>query len=660
MTLARFNPRARLSLLAMSTLVVSSFTVGACSSDPFDPQTWIDKLDDAGELEEAITTLERLKCPEAIKPLGKVWEKHNRWSKVLRVIITLADQPEMVKGHPKFPNGDCTDAGEGPYWADAVPFLISAVEEFDVTDEREIQDAAVAAEALGKAKSNDAIQVLISAATKREKLRQGQMVRIAAVKALGGFGDNERTVKTIIEVLETPAKMDTIRLNAAAANALAATRSPTAIGPLIKALYDISPIYQQIRTALTTIGKPVVPELIKIFNGKHGVMNKYAEAKKFSTDCATAQGPGTTCIAPGNLRFKSASLLGDLRSKDAVKVLTAQLSKPEAVSFFDPKSGAAGPSDHNAILDALRKMGAFESAPKIYKYIQAESTKPTTRPLAIDAYSMLAKDTKALSYLQKTFEAPDTGLRQVATLAYARLVKTDKQVAPIQAIIDRQVKSAKEADAKGKKSTSDEEKNKSEGEANDFMGFAREYEQHRTRARTGAYCKGKPKSKDGESQSEIECYQELLKLNAKDVVAKLSIPNHRVDTSKPMKKQDMQTYRIAALERALLEIAKMQKAGEPAFDDLLKHAESTDRIIRQGVLLALVQVSPSPCDKCVVRLQSIIDAQSSQTTLDNLTSDTRIVMNYFISAGAKIAEPGSKLAAPKKEKTKAEPGPAKK
>ena len=42
-----------------------------------------------------------------------------------------------------------------------MPFLITAVETFDVTDEREIQDAAVAAEALGKAKSNDAIQVLI-------------------------------------------------------------------------------------------------------------------------------------------------------------------------------------------------------------------------------------------------------------------------------------------------------------------------------------------------------------------------------------------------------------------------------------------------------------------------------------------------------------------
>ncbi len=632
--MARFTPRARLSHLAMSTLIVSSFIGSACSSDPYDPQTWIDKLDNAGDLEEAITALERLNCPEAIKPLGKIWEKHNKWSKVLRVIITLADQPEMVKGHPKFPNADCPDSGEGPYWEDAVPFLISAVEDFDVTDEREIQDAAVAAEALGKAHSKDAIQVLISVATKKEKLRQGQMVRIAAVKALGGFGDNPRTVETIVKVLQTPAKMETIRLNAAAANALAATRSPAAIGPLIFALFEISPIYQQIRTALTTIGKPVIPELMKVFTGKHAAMNKYAVEKKFATDCETKQGPGSTCIAPGNLRFKSASLLGDLRAKEAVPALIAALAKPETVSFFDPKSGAPGPSDHNAVLDALRKMGAFEAAPKVYSYIQAPGTAATTRPLAIDAYSMLATDTKALSYLQKTFEAPDTGLRQVATLAYARLAKTKKQLKPIEAIIDRQIASAKEADVKGDKSKSDEDKNTYEGQANDFRGFAREYEQHRTRAQAAVVCAGK-----------LACYQELLTLDAKGVIAKLKVPNHRRDQSKPMKKQDMQTYRIAALERALLDIAKMGKKAAPAFDDLLKHAESTDRIVRQGVLLALVQVSPTPCNKCVVRLQSIIDAQSAQTTLDNLTSDTRIVMNYFISKGATIVKPGMRKGA---------------
>ncbi len=635
--------RASLALLAMSSVALS-----ACAKDPYDPQTWIDKLDNASELEESITTLERLRCPEAIKPLGKVWEKHNKWSKVLRVIIALADQPEMVKGYEKYPNGDCKDAGEGPYWKDAIPFLITAVEDFDVTDEQEIQDAAVAAEALGKAKSKEAIQVLISAATKQEKLRQGQMVRIAAIKALGGFGDNPRTVATIVKVLQGKAKRETIRLNAAAANALAETKSPSAILPLLTALFEIAPIYQQIRTAITTIGKPAVPVLIKVFTGKHTEMNALADKRNFAKNCAEKEGPGSTCIAPGNLRFKAATLLGDMRAAEAIPMLTAALAEKPAISFFDPKTGAPGPSDHNAILDALRKMGAYASAGKLSTYMQAESTDDMTRPLAIDAYSMLAKDTKALEYLKTTFQdqSNEMPMRQAATLAYARLVKTDKQLAPIQTIIDLQVKSAKESLAKVAKAKTEDENKEFNGQASDYYGFAREYEQHRTRARAGVVCK-----------NNVACYQELLTLDAKAIVAKLKIPNHRVGD---MKKQDMQTYRIAALERALLEIAKMGKAAEPAFKDLLKHAESTERIVRQGVLLALVQVAPSPCNECVDRLAAVIDAQKDQTTLDYLTSDTRIVMNYFIGEGGKASAPGAAKKSTAAKKPTAAPVPKKK
>jgi len=622
MTMVKAHIGTTLAFLAMSTV-----TLSACSKDPYDPHTWIDKLDEASEVEEAITNLERLRCPVAIKPLGEVWEKHNRWSKVLRVMIGIADQPEMVKGYEKYPNQDCKSAGEGPYWKDAIPFLITAVEEFDVTDDQEIQDAAIAAEALGKAKAKESIQVLISAATKKEKLRQGQMVRIAAVKALGGFGDDPRAIETIVKVLETKADRETIRLNAAAANALAETGSETAILPLLKALYEISPIYQQVRTAITTIGKPVIPELIKVFTGKHSEMNKLADKNNFAKNCEEKEGPGTTCIAPGNLRFKAATLLGDMRATDAIPALTAALKEKAAVSFFDPKSGAPGPADHNAIVDALRKMGAYSAADAVSDYMQAESTDDMIRPLAIDAYSMLAKDTKALGYLKKTFENTENEMpmRQAATLAYARLAKTDKQIAPIQEIIDLQLKSAKDSLDKVAKAKTEDQKNELTGAANDYFGFAREYEQHRTRARAGVVCK-----------SDVACYQSLLTLDAKGVVEKLNIPNHRAPGSK-MKKQDMQTYQIAASERALLELAKMGKAAEPALKDLLKHAESTDRIIRQGVLLALVQVAPSPCDECVSRLAAVIDAQKGQTTMDNLTSDTRIVMNYFIANGGKAS-----------------------
>lgn len=614
-------------------ITFASLTFASCAKDPHDPQTWIDKLDDTKELENAVSELERLKCPVAIKHLGKVWKKHNKWSRALEVMIKIADQPDAKPGNPKYPNQDCPNAGEGPYWKDAIPILVEAVENFDVTDEREVEDARAAAEALGRAKSPEGIQALITVATKKETLRQGQRARIAAVRALGAFGNDARALDTIIRILQAEAKVETIRLNAAAANALAETRSPKAILPLLTALFEVPPIYQQVRTALTTIGKPVVPELIKIFNGTHAEINKLAAKHNFATDCEKGEGPGTTCVAPGNLRFKAATLLGDMRATEAIPALTKALSKPEAVSFFDPKTGAPGPSDHTAILDALRNMGATSAADEVSTYMQSESTNDVIRPLAVDVYSMLAKDTKALGFLQKTFEDQDNEmpLRQAATLAYSRLVTSDKQLEPIQEIIDRQLKSAKEADQKAAKAKQADKKKEAEGTANDFRAFAREYEQHRTRARTGIVCKGK-----------LDCYRELLKMSPQQIEEKLKIPRHQKNQAEASRKY-LEGYRIAALERALLDIAKMGKKGAPALDDLLKLAESTDRIVRQGVLLALIQAAPSPCDQCATRLNEIIASQSSQSTLGYLTADTRIILNYFVANGAKLAD-GAALA----------------
>lgn len=638
--MAILKSKVLLSLALSAFSIIAMFSSG-CSSDPYDPKTWIEKLDDPAELEEAITHLTQLNCPEAIKPLGKIWETNNKWSKVLHLIISLADQPHMVKGHEKYPNQDCPDAGEGPYWKEAIPFLMKAVQDFDVTDEKDIADAALAAEALGKAKSTEAIQALISAAMQKQKLRQGQLVRIAALKALGEFGDNPKTVAAIVKVLEIPASRSTILLNAAAANALAAARSPKALEPLLVALFNISPIYPQVRKALTAIGKSATPALIKIFSGKHTVLNRIAIKNKFANKCEDGEGPGTTCLAPGNLRFKSATILGDVRATKAIPVLVKALSQKARVSFFDPKQGIPGPSDHIAILNALGQMGAYTAAKKVGVYMKAETTGTMEKGLAMNVYSQLAKSTKELDFLQATFENQenDGPLRDSARIAYSRLVRKNKQIAPIQALIDLQLKSAKNADKKSRKEKKKEKKKKWEGEANDYRGFARNLELHRTRARTGVVC-GK----------DVKCYQEILELDAKGIVAKLKIPNHRRDVKKPMKKKDMQMYRIIAQERSLLEIAKMGKAGASTLDVLLKHAESSEGRIRKRVLSALVEVAPKSCNKCVDRLSEIIEAQSSQMTLHGLNRETQIIMNYFISQGAKKTKAGVTKAAPAKKK----------
>jgi hypothetical protein len=582
-----------------------------------DPNTWIRRLENPERTEEAITMLERLRCPSAIPALGRAWEHHNRWSKVLRVIIRLADQAEMVQGAEGYPNPSCPEAGQGPYWAHATPFLIEALSEFDATDQRGVEDAAVAAEALGTSGAPEAIDALISAATTPEKLRIGQMVRIAAIRALGKFGKHPGAVSTLVQVLESPVAMGTLRLNAAAANALGASRSGSAVGPLIEALYRISPIYQQVRMALTSLGTPAADDLLRVFRGNHAEVNHFAIENKFATDCDKAEGVGTSCTAPGNLRFKAAALLGDLRARKAVPFLMSSLDRAPAVAFYDTRSGTPGPVDHLAVLDALRKLGAAEAAGRILVYMKASSTSDAVRPVAIDVYSMLATDSKAMGYLAKSFQAKkDEGTAASALLAYARLVRQDKELRPIEKAIETQLRFARAQEKKAGRAKG-AKKEAAMLAASGARGLAREYEEHRTRARVGILCGEKP-----------SCYGEILGLDAEGIVSKLQIPHHRREAGE-MPRQDTHRYRIAAMERALLEVAKMGKAGASLLPDLLRHADSTDRVIRQGVLLALIQVAPSPCTRCIDALEEVIERQRDQTTLDYLTADTRIVLNYF-------------------------------
>jgi hypothetical protein len=613
------RPLASRTLLLVFLAASAVGTLTGCPKDPYDPDTWIAKLDDPGEVEAAVQELERLKDPKAIKPLGQVWKKHNKWSRALRAILTI---------------GSTKDAKGQAQWADAVPFLEEAVRDYDPSDKRSVEDAVVACDALGKAAAPSSAAVLVEAANgpgakALPKLSSGQNVRIAALKALGAYGANDRAVETLIAVLGVAdPKVQLIQLNAAAANALAETQSPKALQPLLRALFEASPIYQQVRAAITRLGKPAIPELLKIFKGEHAAINKFAEESGFATDCDKAQGPETKCKAPGNLEFKSAALLGDLRATEAIGPLTEALGRPAKVSFFDPGSGAPGPLSHTAVLDALRQIGDPKASAAVLAYVKNPSTDDTVRPMAIDVYSMLAVDQDGIAYLANELRNTAEGSEEsskAAAMAYARLVRRADEIGSLQAIIDANAKKAAEAEARAAKASSPADKDKASGEAADYRDYATLFEQHKARAMVGVKCKADP-----------ACYIGYLDKSTDDVIKDLGI---KADPK--WKKATRDGFRTAALERALIEIAKLGPKAAAALPGLLANAEVTDRIIRQGVLLAMARVAKLPCDACATRLAAVVDAQKDQTTLDYLTADTRIVLNYFVATGGKIAEPAA-------------------
>ena len=564
--------RRVLPLLAW--LVVTHLSLG-CDKDPNDAQTWIDKLDDPREVDEAVRNLERLKDPKAIKPLGALWRKMNRPSKVLRVIGAIAmHQDEAGKTH----------------YEDAIDLFKDAVENFDPADERSIDDARFACDNLGRAANSSSIDVLIKAAQKTmPRLSPANQVRIAAVKALGKFKD-PRSVDVLIKILETSPEQQHVSLHYAAANALGETGDPRGLNALKQALIFVGPIYKAVRTGITRVGKPAVAAMRNLYLEKDAEIAKLAKERKLAEK------------APGVLVYKGALLLGDLRARDAVQDLIAGLKAEARVSYYEEKTQAPGPPTHSAILDALKKIGDPAAASAVWAYAINEKTDDAVRPLAIDTYSWLGTGREALPKLldwMKDDKAEDS-IRASAVVSYGRLGRTAEDARALDPLIAKYDGQVKAAEDKIKAAKSEADKSMGEDEKAIASQWKAVFQDAKYRIEAYVECKEDP-----------NCYAK--KIGDKDVQA-----------GKPG---------LPKAERALVELFKMGDKGRPALDALLKQSDSSERILRDGINLALPRIAPKPCKQCIDRLGQVIESQSGQSTLDELTNDTKIIYNYFLWAG---------------------------
>ena len=595
-----------LASLALVTLLASVFS--GCIDDPYDANTWIKKLDDVRHWEEAVLKLERLKDPNAIEALGKAWESHNKDGKILRAIISLAELP------PEW---------NGPAWEKAIPTLRAAVDDFDIANVRSLEDARIAADALGRAGDAGAVDTLLRATKSRfPKLSPGQSLRISAIRALGNFGEAPQVVETLIGVLNAPDSDQPPQVNAAAANALAQTKSQKALQPLLVAAYANPAIFSQVRNAISRIGPPAEAPLMQILAGTHTEINALAKEKKFAVNCERAKGFGTDCSQPGVLDFRAAILLGDLRATDAVPALLAKLKSPSKVSLYAP-NGAAGPSTHGAVLDALRKIASPKSEAPIYAYMTSATTEADIRPGAIDVYSIIASGSEGVSWLGTQMTSGSSlPVRQASAAGYARLASTKAELAPLDAKIteyrntaQKQTALAEDGDPAGKSAAE-----RKAAEANDKLSA---FEQFRARVNLGIKCKG-----------DAACYAKVLDMKPDEVLAFLGFSPSEIEK---LDNEAKNGYRLASLERSLLDIAKLGPGAKAVRASLLKHVDSSERIVRMGALAGLIKGAPGGCSECVERLQEVVDTQGGRNTLADLTVETRVVLNYFL-AREKVAQ----------------------
>jgi HEAT repeat protein len=334
----------------MRTLVAVLLAVG-CVADPQDPKTWIKKLDDPREKDEAVIQLVKLKDAEAVPPLIELYKK--------------TKDPNHLKAIASFKDKRALDV---------------MVDALDFTEES-CDAAKVAANALGDIPDPKAVDPLMKAVQKPLPIKTScNVVKLEAMKSLVKIGD-KRAVDVLVKVLETPADEQDFFLNQVAAQSLGKLKDPKAIPALIRGLWMVgrgAGIFQDCRAALLAMGDAPIDPLIETMQHKNAKVE--ADARKYE-------------FTPGIIEQKVSILLGDLRAKKAVPLLI------ELVGKADPGAGKGAPVHQSALL-ALGLIGDPAGEKTLVAVVSNPKAPNKDRTAAAEALNALG-DTAALPALLK-------------------------------------------------------------------------------------------------------------------------------------------------------------------------------------------------------------------------------------------------------------------
>jgi hypothetical protein len=661
--------------------------------------TWIAKLGDSRDAERAITQLEELGDPKAIAPLGKVWEETGKPVRVLQVIIGLARPLTPAQAQERF-FVDYEQTGRPARWALARPFLEQAVAEVEESDPRSVDSAQKAADALGEAQLPEGLDALIGLVNKpvSKKLIAAQ---VSAIRAIGMFR-GEHAVAALTKVIdrEPPPHPRTAKneekaageeqygqflaVSGAAINALATLRAAASTRVLILAMYRTPELYGQIRRALVASGGGAVPELRKILRGEHAEVNQLFADKHLGEYCGDdGKAPPSRC-KPVSLRdFYAAVTLGDFYDAAAAPELQAALKRP-ATPFYYADGQPSPNTQYNAIMDALRKIGAAPAAGDVKALWMNRKLDLTNRALAIRAYPYVTRDGAGTAELGKIAadDKADDDLRQAAAESFARLANDPKQLDLLSGLIDKYLKASADkrveadklkpafdaAEAKFKaakqvldaaeanmrrvvqdaqstaadikaateagkaaKATFKAAKNK-HGDAvapytqhanlvKGYHQFARMFQTHIARIEIAIRC-----------QDDTGCYARTLSQTPDDVAAKVAPYIKDLNAWTAEEKQGLVA---AQIERAMLELGKRGQKAAAQTEALLDAAKSDDRLIRESILLALPKIAEVPCPICEAKLQAAVKAGEGKATLADLNVETTMLASYFSWMGGK-------------------------
>lgn len=689
--------------------------LAGCPDNQYDYKTWTKKLDDTRESERAVTELEQLGNPGAIPALGEAWISQGKPVRLLQVIISLARPLTPAEAKEKFVT-DYEKSGRKASWDAALPYLKRALTEVDEANPRSVDSASKAADALGESKLAGGLEPLIDLATKpvTKKLVQAQ---VGAIRAIGKYDtEKQAAAAALMKIIdrEPPPHPRTankeqraaveekfslfLGVTGAAINALSDLRAPSAAKALVLAQYRTPELFTQIRRALVASGPQAKDELRKVLADKHPEVNELFKAKRLDKYCGDrGDAPVDQCQPVSAKDFYATVVLGDFYDPATTQDLLMVLKRPPVPAYYVDEQ--PGPTAHNAVFDALGKIGSADAAPTIrdiWKGVAApkkgEIAPPefNTKLLAITKYPFLTRDGAGVDELAKI--AADNGadreaqfhdeLRRVAAESFARLSTDANDIKILDALaakyFDAADKKRKEADAKKPEADAADKELEKQKKALDEVKVAlikttkdKDKTAADIKAATEAAKKAEADFKESKKKHReaVRPYKDLdsfakgyksfarlfqthiarieVALRCKEdlecYAGTLKLKPEQVADNvakyikdvKSWSKEEQEQLLEGNIERAMLELGKRGQKASKYTDLLLDNAKSDNRIIRQSILLALPKIAQVPCANCESKLEAALKAGEGKTGLGDLNLETSMMRNYFSWAGGK-------------------------
>ncbi|MDQ3367624.1 MAG: hypothetical protein M3680_19555 [Myxococcota bacterium] len=401
--------------------------------------------------------------------------------------------------------------------------------------------------------------------------------------------------------------------------------------------------------------------------------------------------------------FYAAVVLGDFYDPATTPDLLIALKRPSLPAYYMDEQ--PGPTQANAIFDALRKIGSPDAAPTVRAMWSGggggkkgkgapapeAGVDLGTKILAIGAYPFLTRDGAGSDELAKMAadNTADDGLRQEAATAFARLSRDKNDIAVLEGLaqkyFDAAAKKRTEANGKPKaaadaaekefeeqkkaldaikvaliKTTKDASKsvddikNATEAAKKAEEDFKAHKKKHRDATAPYKAADGAAKAYKGYARMfQTHVARIEVALRCKDDLAcyanTLTLkPEDSAKNVAPYIKdikdwtKDEQLGLLEGnIERAMLELGKKGQKASAHTDLLLDNAKSDNRLIRQSILLALPKIAAVPCTNCEAKLDAAIKAGEGKTTIGSLNFETTMLRNYFSWAGGKTPSKSS-------------------